>query len=138
MTNTSECRPWMGLLLLGLGVGLTLATVIMPGWVPPDKKWPVWVIVGLFVVTGSHIVLATTVKSEGVSRISGWTAALLYTGFASLGFWVALNPHLTLQGGIPGLPPAWNRLMGRLLFGLGGLLTAGSAIYFVVRSCRKT
>ncbi len=71
------------------------------------------------------------------SRVRMAMVAILVSGFAVLGAWVALTGSAeTIEGGLFFLSRETNALLGRILFGLGSLISAVILIV-VLRQFRR-
>lgn len=62
-------------------------------------------------------------------------AGLICAGLAAMGLYVALGGG-SLQGGIPFVPAGWNQAMGRVVMGLGALVTAALAVWAFADAAR--
>jgi hypothetical protein len=120
---------WIGLAVALMGVAVALLVVFRGG------QWPLLVVGGVFFLAGVQLVRTAISPASASGFLSYLTAALVCAGFASLGAWIALSGP-KLEGGLPGLPYAWNQSLGRALFGLGVLLCAGMAVWFFLRGVR--
>lgn len=65
-------------------------------------------------------------SSSGPHRIGAGIALLFCLSSGLLSWWIALTGQ-SVTGGLPLLPHAWNQIVGRVVFGLGGLACFGLA-----------
>jgi hypothetical protein len=61
---------------------------------------------------------------RGHHRIGAIIALLFCAGSGVFSLWIALTGQ-PVTGGLPWLPHAWNQLLGRVVFGVGGLTCFG-------------
>jgi len=62
-------------------------------------------------------------------RFSALIGILFFAGFSTASLFVAFS-HVKLDGGIPFIPEILNQVLGKILFGIVGVLTAGGAFFF--------
>ncbi len=109
------------------------AVIIVSAWmdpsVQPQRVWLMVAAAAVFFVAG--IQLMTGVKG----RFSGVLAAISCTILSAVGFSVAFTSE-PVEVGLPLIPAAWNQDVGHVLFGIGALITAATAIYFFVTAFR--
>ncbi|MGD0017081.1 MAG: hypothetical protein ABSC38_06170 [Verrucomicrobiia bacterium] len=91
----------------------------------------------LLFVCGIWTVMLSLFKLDekgALSWIVGAVVALGFAVFACLGAWRWKEGW---SGGIPFIPHAWNQIIARLLFALGGLLATVMAVVFLRKAIRK-
>lgn len=99
---------------------------------PDSLNAPPWILAlcGLvFVIAGCMVLLGQH------GRINDILAALILLSFALVGAWVSLfSPAEGFSGGLPLLSRETNRLLGRVIFGLGALLSFSLFVYALRRA----
>jgi dipeptide/tripeptide permease len=142
-----------GLLAIGLGLFMVLIGV---GVVKPDPRsvhGPLWVatcaglvfmLAGLSVAVGA---LNGVSQTGELPRGTGWWLRLLYyalglaacAGLAVIGSWVAFGPGTRSFGGsgMMPVPRDFGELFGRVMFGLGAVVTWLCVIALAVSGGRK-
>jgi hypothetical protein len=118
---------------IALAVGLGCAAATWFGHGPLSQRWPAAVIAAMFFLAGLNILLGNK------GRIPTLFGSLIVAGLSSMAFLAAFGPG-PISGGIPFIPTAWNRLIGKSLFALGGCICAAFALWGlrqVFKSVRK-
>jgi hypothetical protein len=144
-TSNISSRPGpraRALIVAGLlGFGLFLLAAAFPVVdVQPSRGVPYWIVgsTGVIALLGGVAVLLPPRASAG----SDVVGALLFSAFAGLALWVGFGPgerHFNggvLFGGI-GWSGAANVSLGRIMFGLGGVLIGWVALYCWWRALRR-
>ena len=139
MRQPKRARRFAGLLCIALGL---LPMSVALGWISvPSTSLhaPMWVLAlcgGIFVVTGSMIVLGNQ------SRANDLLAGIICLLFGTVGAWIALlGPAEGISGGLPFLSGATNSAIGRWVFGIGALMCFAIAAYafrLAFQSSRKS
>ena len=141
--------------LLAVGLGLFMVLIGM-GIVKPDPRsmnGPLWIATcaGLvFMLAGLSVAIGALngVSATGeLPRDSGWWMRLLYyvlgfgacAGLALIGSWVAFGPGArSFSGsGMMFAPRDWAELLGRVIFGLGAVVTWLCVIALAVNGVKK-
>ncbi len=88
---------------------------------------PRWIFYLLAVLLGYGSGLAFLGQKHPLTNL---LAAVIWILFAVIGIWASLFSSLdNLSGGLAMLSPRANRMIARLLFGLGAILNIGAGIY---------
>ncbi len=98
------------------------------------------ILLALLFVSGVWAVILSLFKLDEKGELSCIVGAVMAIGFAMFAFLVAWREKKGWSGGISFLPPAWNQVLPRLLFALGGLLAtimAASLLRKAIRNHRK-
>jgi hypothetical protein len=97
-----------------------------------------WLIfLALVFVSGIWAVILSLFKLDEKGELSCIVGAVMAIGFAMFAFLVAWRWKEGWSGGIPFIPHAWNQVIPRLLFALGGLLATIGAVSLLRRAVRK-
>ena len=133
-TNARQ-RLVTGIVVIVIGVAIALVAV---GMIPVDPRsinCPLWVLllVGLLMVCGGLAALAG-LGSTASTVLVGLAVTMMAVVFTWVAGWA---PSDGISGGIPFLPPPWNRAVGRIAFGIGAVLIWALAVV-IWRSCFKT
>ncbi len=124
------------------GIGLLLFAIYL-GWLgvsyprlPADLfNGPRWLFYVLSVLLGSGAGLAFLGHSHPLAQV---LAALVWLLFAVVGAWAAVfSPLDDISGGLSMLSLTANRVLARLVFGLGAILNLGAGIYAGGRLLKK-
>lgn len=126
-------RIW-GLLFIAVGLGMDVAVLARPQWVP--RGLPAWPALGAGMV---FFLVGLAVLTEVKGRLGSAVGGVICAGMASLGFFAAFGPG-ELEGGVPFLPESWNQGLGRIAFGGGACVTAAYCLwlfYRAVKPCKR-
>lgn len=121
MSQEDKSTWWGGLMLLtGVAILLVAAGVLPVPDAPENAPRVVLVMTGLVFAAGG---VALMLPPGSRARLA--MVAILVFGFVALGAWAALPGSAeTIEGGLFFLSRETNALLGRILFGLGSLVSA--------------
>ena len=91
----------------------------------------------LFFIWGIWMLLAGLFNVDAQGAASYFAGSVIAAIFALVLFLFALLAKEGLSGGIPFIPDAWNRIVCRLMFALGGLLLAAASVAFFRKAMKK-
>jgi hypothetical protein len=95
------------------------------------------IFLALLFVCGIWAVMLSLFKLDEKGALSWIVGAIVAFGFAVFAFLVAWRWKEGWSGGIPFIPHAWNQIIARLLFALGGLFATVMAVVFLRKAIRK-
>ena len=120
------------LVLLLWGVSVYVAIVCMAGrQVPLADRLQLLIVAIAFALVGMGSIRG--LKNKAATRVGG----LICLGLSALGFFTAFGSG-SLSGGIPLIPEAWNQILGRTMFGIGGCISATMGFYFLRQSHNRS
>jgi len=123
-----------GWLCLVMGVMLILAA---GGWIPAEQTPQQAPTIVLLITAVVIIIAGCMLLLDARQPLNDLLAALLLAGMGLIDAWAALfAPPGSISGGLPLLSSQANHTLGRLVFGLGALITWALAIY-ALRLYRK-
>jgi hypothetical protein len=95
------------------------------------------ILLALLFVSGIWAMILSLFKLDEKGALSCVVGSIIVAGIAVMFFVVAWREKDGWSGGIPFIPRAWNQVIPRLLFALGGLLAAIGAFSLLRRAVRK-
>jgi hypothetical protein len=98
-------------------------------------EWLIFLV--LLFVCGIWTVMLSLFKLDEKGALSWIVGAIVALGFAVFAFLGAWRWKGGWSGGIPFIPHAWNQIIARSLFALGGLLATIGAISLLRKAVRK-
>ena len=126
-SSDQKRHPALGWICIGIGSYIIgLASGILP--VDPQS---VYVPMSIFGLTGLIVFLGGVMILLGQkSRYNDLAAGVLLACFAIVGAWVSIfSSSDSIEGGLPFLSDQVNALIGRIIFGVGALLSGALSVY---------
>ncbi len=135
ISNESDAPLWLALLMVCIGGGIIL---LAAGIIPSD---PAQFNAPRSVVAVAGFVFFIAGVSMFGSAQSAWRSfcmIFLLAAMAFLGLWVAFVADGTdISGGLPFLPQSVNGKLGKVIFGLGALVSLGIMIIAIKDTRRR-
>ena len=98
---------------------------------------PVIIFLSLLIFCGVWAIALGLFKLDEHGAVSSLVGAVVSFGFAGFAFLVAWREKDGWSGGLPFIPHAWNQVIARLLFALGGLIGTLGGISLLRRAIRQ-
>lgn len=134
-TNEGEAPLWLTLLMISIGSGIIL---LAAGVIPSDPSEfnapPYVVALAGFV----FFIAGVSMLGHAQSAWRSFCMIFLLAAMACIGLWVAfVADGGSISGGLPFLPQQVNAKLGKVVFGLGALVSSGIMILAVKDTRRR-